>query len=305
VLLKVAYAGVNRPDILQRQGRYNPPPGHSTVLGLEVSGTVVSLGPAVEGLAIGDKVCALVNGGGYAEYCTAPQGSCLPIPKGLALSEAACVPETFFTVWANVFADGGLPPGGVFLVHGGAGGIGTAAIQMARGLCGPGATIFTTAGSDDRCRRCEGLGADLAVNYRTHDFAAAVKERLGKGRGVDVVLDLLGGPAVQQNLSVMAPQGRHVSVAFLQGARAEVDIMLIMSRRLILTGSTLRSRTDEAKAGFAAALRKHVWPLVEAGTVRPVVDLEVPFADAAEAHRRLDAGDVFGKVVIAVDPAQA
>ncbi|MBX6321592.1 MAG: NAD(P)H-quinone oxidoreductase [Rhodospirillaceae bacterium] len=294
VLIAVAAAGVNRPDVMQRQGKYPPPPGASDIPGLEVAGTVVAAGPGTQGIGIGDAVCALVSGGGYAEYCVAPAPQCLPVPAGLSMVEAAALPETFFTVWTNVFERGRLKAGETVLVHGGASGIGTTAIQLARAL---GARVFTTAGSDEKCRACERLGAERAINYRTEDFVAVVQEATG-GRGVDVVLDMVGGAYVERNLKCLAVEGRHVSIATQQGARIDLNLITVMQRRLWLTGSTLRPRSVAEKGAIAAALREKVWPLLDAGTVRPVIHATFPLAQAAEAHALMEAGGHIGKIVL-------
>jgi putative PIG3 family NAD(P)H quinone oxidoreductase len=294
VLLHVAAAGVNRPDLLQREGKYPPPPGVTDVPGLEVAGTVVALGPAVTSWKEGDAACALVSGGGYAEYCPAPAPQCLPVPRGLSPVQAAALPEALFTVWANVFERGRLAAGETLLVHGGASGIGTTAIQLARAL---GSRVLATAGTADKCAACERLGAARAVNYDAEDFVAVAKEVTG-GRGVDVILDMVGGPYLNRNLECLAREGRLVLIGFLGGPRAEVDIRPVLQRWLTVTGSTLRPRSVEEKGRIARALREHVWPLLESGSVAPVIDSTFPLADAAEAHRRLEAGTHVGKVVL-------
>ena len=296
VLIRVAAAGVNRPDVAQRQGKYPPPPGASPILGLEVAGTVAAVGPRVTTWHVGDHVCALVNGGGYAEYCLAPAGQCLPLPLGLSLTEAAALPETFFTVWANVFGRGHLVAGETFLVHGGSSGIGTTAIQLAHAF---GARVLATAGSDAKCDACRRLGAEAAINYRTQDFVAEA-HRLTGGRGVDLVLDMVGGPYLARNIEALAVEGRLVQIAFLQGSRVEVDLLPIMTKRLTLTGSTLRPRTIAQKGLIAAELRERVWPLLEMGRIKPVLDRTFPLAEAAAAHSRMEGGEHIGKIVLTV-----
>ena len=298
VLIAVAAAGLNRPDLMQRQGRYAPPPGASDIPGLEVAGRVVARGKDVEEWQEGDAVCALVAGGGYAEYCAAPAPQCLPVPKGLDFVQAAALPETVFTVWTNVFERGRLAAGETLLVHGGASGIGTTAIQMARAR---GVRVFATAGTREKCAACEKLGAERAIDYSREDFAAVVAE-LTAGRGVDVVLDMVGGDYLPRNLASLATDGRLVQIAFLKGPRAEIDLMAVMQRRLTLTGSTLRPRSIEEKGRIARAVRENVWPLVEKGDVRPVLHATFPLAAAAEAHRALEAGTHVGKIVLIVRP---
>jgi len=298
VLIAVAAAGVNRPDLMQRQGRYAPPPGASDIPGLEVAGRVVARGKDVEEWQEGDAVCALVAGGGYAEYCAAPAPQCLPVPKGLDFVQAAALPETVFTVWTNVFERGRLAAGETLLVHGGASGIGTTAIQMARAR---GVRVFATAGTREKCAACEKLGAERAIDYSREDFAAVVAE-LTAGRGVDVVLDMVGGDYLPRNLASLATDGRLVQIAFLKGPRAEIDLMTVMHRRLTLTGSTLRPRSIEEKGQIARAVRENVWPLIEKGDVRPVLHATFPLAAAAEAHRALEAGTHVGKIVLIVRP---
>jgi len=294
VLIKVTAAGVNRPDIFQRLGRYAPPPGASDIPGLEVAGTIEQLGPEVRDWRVGDEVCALVAGGGYAEYCAAPAPQCLPLPRGLDLIAAAAIPETFFTVWTNVFERGRLQAGESLLVHGGSSGIGTTAIQLARAR---GARVFATAGSAAKCDACERLGAERAINYRESDFAAVVRD-LTSGHGVDVVLDMVGGEYFARNIDVLAVEGRLVEIATLHGVKAELNIQTIMGRRLTITGSTLRPRPVAEKGAIAAALRQHVWPLLESGAVRPIVHATFPLRDAAEAHRVMEAGTHIGKLVL-------
>ena len=294
VLIRVAAAGINRPDILQRTGNYPPPPGASPILGLEISGTVAALGPEVTGLNEGDEVCALVAGGGYAEYCVAPAPQCLPVPKGVSLVDAAGLPETFFTVWSNVFDRGRLARGESFLVHGGSSGIGTTAIQLAHAF---GARVFATAGTPEKCAVCRDLGADRAIDYRQEDFVAVLKEAT-QGRGVDVILDMVGGPYVEKNLRSLAPEGRLVQIAFLQGSKVTLDLAHLMVRRQTLTGSTLRPRPVADKAAIARNLRDKVWPLIEAGKVRPIIDRTVPLAEAAAAHRLMESSTHIGKILL-------
>jgi putative PIG3 family NAD(P)H quinone oxidoreductase len=298
VLIAVAAAGVNRPDILQRQGKYAPPPGASDIPGLEVAGRVAACGNDVREWKEGDEVCALVAGGGYAEYCAAPVPQCLPVPKGLDFIQAAALPETVFTVWTNVFERGRLSAGETLLVHGGASGIGTTAIQMARAR---GVRVLATAGTREKCAACEKLGAERAIDYAREDFAAVVGE-MTAGRGVDVILDMVGGDYLPRNLASLALEGRLVQIAFLKGPRAEIDLMAVMHRRLTLTGSTLRVRSIEEKGRIARAVRENVWPLIEKGEVRPVLHATFPLAAAAEAHRVLESGTHVGKIVLTVSP---
>ncbi len=293
VVIKVAYAGVNRPDALQRAGRYNPPKGASDLPGLEAAGEVVALGDGVTELAVGDAVCALLPGGGYAEYVATPAAHCLPVPDGLTLKQAACLPETFFTVWSNVFMRGGLQAGEKFLIHGGSSGIGTTAIQLARTF---GARVFATAGSEAKCAACRDLGAEQAINYRDADFVEVMQ---GQG-GADLILDMVGGPYIQRNLKSLADDGRLVQIAFLQGPKADLNLVQLMTRRLTVTGSTLRPQSDLAKARIADQLREHVWPLLTAGRVAPVMDLEFALADAAAAHARMESNAHIGKIVLKV-----
>lgn len=294
VLIAVEAAGVNRPDILQRQGSYPAPKGHSEIPGLEVSGRIAAVGEVVDRWNVGDAVMALVNGGGYASHCIAEAGSVLPIPDGLTMIEAAGIPETAFTVWHNVFERGGLKSGQWLLVHGGTSGIGVMAIQVAKAL---GAHVIATAGSDEKCRSCRQLGADWAVNYKTQDYVDIVKQATG-GKGVDVVLDMVGGDYVERNIRCTADDGRIVNIAYQQGSKITVDMIRVMLKRLTLTGSTLRIRTNEVKAGIARGVEAHVLPLVAARTVRPVVDGTYPLADAAEAHRRMETSQHIGKIVL-------
>ena len=293
VVIKVAYAGVNRPDALQRAGLYNPPKGASDLPGLEASGEVVACGQGVSTLKVGDQVCALLPGGGYAEFVVTPAAHCLPIPAGLTLKQAACLPETFFTVWSNVFMRGGLQAGQRFLVHGGSSGIGTTAIQLAKAY---GARVFATAGSDEKCAACEGLGAEQAFNYRTTDFV----EKMQALGGADVILDMVGGPYIQRNINALADDGKLVQIAFLQGPKVELNLVQLMTRRLTITGSTLRPQSDLAKTRIAEALRAHVWPLIAAGKVAPVMDQEFALADAAAAHTRMESSAHIGKIVLRV-----
>jgi NADPH2:quinone reductase len=294
VLIQVAAAGVNRPDTMPRAGRYPPPPGASDIPGLEVAGTIVDVGLAATGWHTGDRVCALVSGGGYAEFCVAPARQCLPVPPGMDFTHAAAIPETFFTVWANVFELGRLQPGESILVHGGSSGIGTTAIQLAHALS---SRVFTTAGSAEKCTACEKLGAELAINYREADFVAAIGSATG-GKGVDVVLDMVGGDYLPRNLEVLAVDGRLVQIAVMGGVKATLNLVTMMQRRLTLTGSTLRPRSVEEKAAIAGELLARVWPLLEAGTVRPVVHATFPLREAAEAHRVMEAGAHIGKLVL-------
>jgi len=293
VLIRVSAAGVNRPDVLQRLGNYAPPPGASDIPGLEIAGTVVAAGPGSARFSPGDSVCALVPGGGYAQYCVVHETNALPVPAGLTLSEAAGIPETFFTVWTNVFDRGGLKSGESLLVHGGASGIGTTAIQLAKAF---GATVFITAGSAEKCAACEALGADHAIDYKTADFVEAVKQATD-GKGVDVILDMVGGDYVVRNYHAAAEEGRIVQIAFLRGNKAEVDLNPVMRKRLTHTGSTLRPRSVAFKADIARALEEKVWPLIAAGKVKPVMDSVFPLEKAAEAHARIDA-DHTGKIVL-------
>ena len=299
ILIEVAAAGVNRPDLLQRRGLYPPPPGAPAIPGLEVAGTVAEVGDGVAGFAPGQAVCALLAGGGYAEYALAPAGQCLALPDGLSPIEAAAMPETLFTVWSNLFQRAYAREGETVLVHGGTSGIGTMAIA----LCGLfGIRILVTCGSDEKCRRAEQLGADLAINYRDQDFVAAVKEATG-GAGVDMILDMVGGDYLPRNLQCLAEEGRHVSIAVQRGATAELNLAGLMMRRLTLTGSTLRARSVEFKSLLADEIARDVWPLVGEGRLRPVIDSVFPLAEAADAHRRMEAGDHVGKIVLRVRDA--
>ena len=294
LLIRVAAAGVNRPDVMQRKGAYPPPQGAPDTPGLEVAGRVVARGPDGSRFAIGDEVTALVPGGGYAEFCLVAEPNAMPVPPGLTIVEAGALPETFMTVWTNVFERGALKEGETLLVHGGSSGIGTTAIMLAKAFR---ATVFVTAGSDDKCRACEKLGADLAINYRSDDFVARVAEATG-GRGVDVVLDMVGGDYVPRNIAAAARDGRIVSIATQRGARAEVDILAIMVKRLVLTGSTLRPRSVAEKAQICRALEREVWPLVSGGRVKPQIFRTFPLADAAEAHAVMESGAHVGKLVL-------
>jgi len=298
VLVKVAAAGVNRPDVLQRLGLYPPPPGAPDIPGLEIAGTVAMLGNNATRWQVGDKVTALVPGGGYGEYCAVHESNALPLPEPLSFAEAACVPETVFTVWHNLFQRGGLTAGETALVHGGTSGIGTTAIQLAKAF---GAKVIVTAGSDAKCRAAEELGADKAVNYRTEDFVEVVRAETG-GTGADVILDMVGGKYVTRNYQAAAVEGRIVQIAFLKGPVAEADFRLLMVKRLTHTGSTLRARSVAFKAGLAEAVQEAVWPLIADGRFRPVMDSDFTLADAAEAHRRIDKGDHIGKIVLTVSP---
>jgi NADPH2:quinone reductase len=293
VRIRVAYAGVNRPDALQRAGMYAPPPTASDLPGLEASGVVDAVGEGVSGLQAGDEVCALLPGGGYAEYVVTPAAHCLPIPTGLSLREAACLPETCFTVWSNVFMRGGLKAGERFLVHGASSGIGTTAIQIASAL---GARVFTTAGSKEKCKVCRSLGAELALNYHEDDFVLALRSE----GGANLILDMVGGPYFERNLKALADEGRLVQIAFLQGAKIEANLAQIMMRRLTFTGSTLRPQSDLAKAAIAKELLENVWPLIEAGKFRPVMDREFDLAKASDAHACMESSAHIGKIVLRV-----
>lgn len=294
VLIEVAAAGVNRPDVMQRQGLYPPPPGASDIPGLEVSGHVAALGPGAHRYAAGDAVCALTHGGGYAGYCVAPEGQTLALPGGVSLADAAGLPETCFTVWTNLFERARLRAGERLLVHGGSSGIGTTAIQIASAL---GVRVFATAGSADKCAACERLGAERAIDYRSEDFVAVVKELTG-GEGVDVVLDMVGGAYLQRNLAALRPEGRLAQIAFLEGAKCQIDLNSLMRKRLTIVGSTLRPQSIESKARIAAALEETVWPLVEQALVRPVIDSRFPLDQAAAAHARMEDGGHIGKILL-------
>jgi len=294
VLIRVAAAGVNRPDVMQRRGMYPPPPGASDLPGLEVAGTIQSLGEGVTEWRAGDRVCALVSGGGYAALCVAPAPQCLPVPAGMDLTAAAAVPETFFTVWTNVFDRGRLRAGEYALFHGGSSGIGTTAIQLAAAR---GARVLATAGSDEKCRACERLGAERAINYRTEDFVDVVKQ-LTNGRGVDLILDIVGGDYIARDLAALAVEGRLVVIGFMGGDTATIDFRRILGRRLTITGSTLRPRSVEEKGQIAAALRREVWPLLESGKVKPQIYRTFPLEDAAAAHRLMESSEHIGKIVL-------
>ncbi len=296
VLIEVSAAGVNRPDLMQRQGKYPPPPGASDIPGLEVAGTIAECGEGAGAWRAGDRVCALVSGGGYAEYCLAPAPQCLPIPGPLDFVAAAAMPETFFTVWTNVFEQGRLAAGESLLVHGGSSGIGTTAIQLGRAF---GARVFATAGNAAKCAACERLGAARAINYRTEDFVAAVREETGAG-GVDVILDMVGGDYVPRNLDALAVDGRLVVIGFQKGPKAEINFVPVLQRRLTVTGSVLRPRTVAQKGAIADALLRQVWPLVESGAVRPVVHATFPLREAAAAHRMMESSEHIGKLVLTV-----
>jgi NADPH:quinone reductase len=293
VLIKVQAAGVNRPDILQRQGKYPPPPGASPVLGLEVAGVVAATGKSAT-LKVGDPVCALVPGGGYAEYCIVPGSHCLPVPLGLSMQQAGGIPETFFTVWANVFQIAALMRGELFLVHGGAGGIGTTAIQLAHAM---GAQVFTTAGTDEKCTTCVALGASYAFNYNTQDFETEIT-RITSARGVDVILDMVGGGYTEKNVNCLAMRGRLVQIAFQQGAKVTLNLAKIMQKRLVITGSALRPRSVAEKAAIAQHLREHVWPFLENRQINVIIDKIVPFAKVKEAHEHFEHGTHVGKVIL-------
>lgn len=296
VLIKVSAAGVNRPDVFQRKGNYAPPPGASDLPGLEIVGEIVSGDAAAGGFRIGDKVCALVAGGGYAEYCVAPTVQCLPVPKGLTDIEAAGLPETYFTVWSNVFDRGQLSAGESLLVHGGASGIGTTAVQLATAM---GHKVYATVGSDERARAVEGLGALLGINYKTQDFVEEIKKATG-GQGVDVVLDMVAGDYINRNLNCLADDGRIVLIALLGGGKATIDCNQVLRRRLTITGSTLRPRPVEFKAHIAQALKAQVWPLLEAKRIKPIVHATFPLEKACDAHAMMEAGEQIGKIILTV-----
>lgn len=296
ILIRVAAAGVNRPDVMQRAGAYPPPPDASDLPGLEAAGEVAAVGAGVTSWKAGDRVCALLAGGGYAEYAVAHQDHALPVPAGLSMEEAAALPENFFTVWTNVFDRGRLTSGETFLVHGGSSGIGATAIQLAKAA---GARVFTTVGSEDKAAFCRDLGAEIAVNYREADFVEALTAATG-GRGVDLILDMVGGDYIQRNIKLAADQGRIVQIAFLQGPKVELNFVHVMLKRLTITGSTLRPRTAEEKSAIAASLRERVWPLIEAGRVRPIVHSSFPLEKAAEAHALMETSTHMGKIMLAV-----
>ncbi len=295
VVIRVAYAGVNRPDALQRAGKYNPPPTASDLPGLEASGTIVALGSGVENVALGDQVCALLPGGGYAEYVATPAAHCLPVPAGLSLKEAACLPENYYTVWSNVFMRGGLQAGEKFLIHGGSSGIGTTAIQLAAHF---GARVFATAGSDDKCKACSDLGAERTINYKSEDFVDVLRSE----GGANLILDMVGGSYIPRNIKSLADDGRLVQIAFLEGPIVEMNFVQVMARRLTITGSTLRPQSDLAKAAIADELREKVWPLLDAGKIAPVMDSEFKLDDAAKAHARMESSAHIGKIVLSVAP---
>ena len=296
VLVKVAAAGINRPDVMQRLGKYPPPPGASAIPGLEIAGEVTQAGNGVAWPRPGDPVCALVPGGGYAEYAVADASICLPVPGGLTLVEAAALPETFFTVWSNLFDRAGLKSGESVLVHGGSSGIGTTAIQLAKAF---GATVFTTAGNEEKCKVCRELGADLAINYNEEDFVEACRDATG-GKGVDVILDMVAGDYTNRNIDVAAVEGRYVFIAGLRGFTADVSIRSFMLKRLVLTGSTLRPRPVGFKAAIAAGLRERVWPLLESGRVKPVIHTVLPLSKANEGHRLMESSRHIGKIMLEV-----
>ena len=293
VLIKIAFAGVNRPDALQRAGLYNPPPTASDLPGLEASGTIVRVGEGVSNLKEGDEVCALLPGGGYAEYATTPAAHCLPVPKGMSLKEAACLPETYFTVWSNVFQRGGLRAGERFLVHGGSSGIGTTAIQLASVF---GGRVFATAGSKAKCDACSALGAEVALNYKDQDFVEVMRQE----GGANLILDMVGGSYIERNIKALADDGRLVQIAFLQGPKAEINFAQMMTRRLTLTGSTLRPQSDLAKARIADSLKETVWPLLDAGRIHPVMDSTFALEDADQAHMRMESSTHIGKIVLEI-----
>lgn len=295
VLIKVVAAGVNRPDVLQRKGVYPPPPGASDIPGLEVAGIIAEIGADVTAWKTGDAVCALLTGGGYADHAIAAASLCLPVPAGLSMTEAAALPETAFTVWHNVFERAALQPGESILIHGGSSGIGTTAIQLAKAF---GATVFTTAGSDEKCLACRDLGADHAINYRQQDYVDVIRTH---SKGVNVVLDMVGGDYLARDTKALAPDGRHVSIAFLQGSKVEFDFMPIMLKRLTFTGSTLRSQPIAFKASIAAALRQKVWPLIENGSMKTLVHATFPLAHAADAHRMMESSVHIGKIVLTME----
>ncbi len=297
VLIKVAAAGINRADCYQRQGAYPPPAGASDILGLEVAGVIAALGEGVSGWTVGDKVCALVAGGAYAQYCTAHSGSCFSIPAGYDWIKSAALPETFMTVWSNVWMRAALKPGESILVQGGSSGIGTTAIQLAKAMEH---RVFVTAGSDAKCAACEKLGAEKAINYTTEDFVDVVK-KLTDGRGVNVILDMVGGDYIPRELNALAEEGRIVLIAFQRGMQATVDLGLIMRRRLTVTGSTLRARDESFKTTVAKAVKENVWPLLDSGTLAPVISATLPLAQAADAHRLMESSRHIGKIILVVE----
>ena len=297
VLIRVAAAGINRPDVLQRRGAYPPPRGASDIPGLEVSGAIVAVGEGVDGWRVGDSVCALVSGGGYASMCVAPAPQCLRVPAAIDLVAASGIPETFFTVWTNVFDRGHLQAGETALFHGGSSGIGTTAIQLARAR---GASVIVTVGSDEKARACEALGARRAINYRSEDFVQAVRELTG-GRGVDLILDIMGGSYLSRNLAALAVDGRLVQIGLMGGETASIDLRSVIGRRLTITGSTLRPRSIDEKGQIAAALAREVWPLLEAGVVKPILYKSFPLTEAAAAHRLMESSEHIGKIVLTVE----
>ena len=296
VVIKVAFAGVNRPDALQRAGMYNPPKTASDLPGLEASGVISEVGAGVTDWVVGDKVCALLPGGGYAEYVATPAAHCLPVPDGMDMKQAACLPETFFTVWSNVFTRGGLKGGERFLIHGGSSGIGTTAIQLANHF---GARVFVTAGSAEKCAACVELGAERAINYKDEDFVAVMKE----AGGADLILDMVGGDYIPRNFDALADDGRLVQIAFLQGPKVDMNFVQLMTRRLTMTGSTLRPQSDLAKARIAQDLREAVWPLLAAGKIAPVMDSTFAFEQACDAHARMETSTHIGKIVLEIGGA--
>lgn len=299
VLVRVEAAGVNRPDVMQRQGRYPPPPGASDLPGMEIAGEIVALGAKVSGLSVGDKITSLLPGGGYAAYAVAAAPLCMPIPTGLSMVEAAAIPETYLTVWTNLFERGGCKSGDIVLIHGGTSGIGTTAIQLAKAW---GARVYATAGTEKKARACEALGAVRGIDYKTEDFVEVMRAET-KGQGVDITLDMVAGSYVQRNLDIAAVEGRVVTISLLGGSRAEINMGMVLMKRLTLTGSTLRSRTVAQKAAVADAVRKNVWPLLAAGKVRPVIFATFPLAEAGEAHRLMETSNHIGKIVLTLDAA--
>lgn len=298
VLIKVYAAGVNRPDVFQRQGKYNPPAGASPIPGLEVAGEIVKLGAGVTEFALGDRVCALVSGGGYAEFCVAPVPQVLPIPTGLTFTEASGIPENYFTVWTNVFDRGQLQKGETILIHGGSSGIGTTAIQLCHQF---GARIISTAGNDEKCGVCKSLGADHAINYKTQDFEAETKAITG-GKGANVILDMVGGNYIQKNINCLALEGRLIQIAFLQSSISQLDLMAVMTKRLTITGSTLRPRTVEQKGKIARALSKEIWPLFNDKKIKVLIDTVLPLSRASDAHALMESSTHIGKIVLEVVP---
>ncbi|MFM8341241.1 MAG: NAD(P)H-quinone oxidoreductase [Methylomonas sp.] len=296
ILIKVAAAGISRPDLMQRQGLYPAPAGASPILGLEVAGTIIEIGHAVSEFKIGDQVCALVNGGGYSEYCLASAACCLPIPNGFSFIQAAALPETFFTVWSNVFNRGGLQADETVLIHGGSSGIGTTAIQLAKAF---GSTVYVTAGSEEKCQRCLALGADAAINYKQDDFVAVIKQ-LTAQQGVNLILDIIGGDYFPRNLKCLALEGRLIQIAIQNGNSSEINLWSVMAKRLTITGSTLRGRDDHFKGQIAQQLRQQVWPLLDNGSVKPIIDSVFPLASAELAHQRLISSQHFGKIILEI-----